>query len=63
MDIGYILWNLAFITPLFIIVLIWKYGKQNKIKYLLIGSLLIIILSLMFYSLSILIMFEDGLGS
>jgi membrane protein DedA with SNARE-associated domain len=60
--IGEILWFGIFLTPLLTIPLVWRIKTINKILRIIIGLLLAAIISLIFYSISIDILFRNGMG-
>jgi hypothetical protein len=51
-----------FITPFITIPLVWRYSSLNKVIRVLIGCLLAIPLSYIFWQISLLIIFRDGMG-
>jgi hypothetical protein len=60
--LGQILWYSIFITPIITIPIIWRISKLNKVLRLLLGILIAGILSLIFYVISLSIIFRDGMG-
>ena len=60
--IGQSLWFLMFVTPLFIIPLVWRLTQLRKTVRLLLGLLIAVGISLLFYCVSLLIIFRDGMG-
>lgn len=61
--IGIILWWSIFISPLFVVVIVYKKLKIKKLYRLLVGIAISALISLMLYLISISIIFRDGMGS
>mgnify|MGYP000592628466 CR=1 FL=1 len=61
--IGQIFWCAMFVTPLLTIPLAWKLIEETKPKRILIGLLLAIILSAIFFTISMEIIFRSGIGN
>jgi phosphotransferase system glucose/maltose/N-acetylglucosamine-specific IIC component len=60
--IGEIFWYLLFITPLITFPIVFKLSKGNNIYKIIIGILLALVLSVVFYFISLSILFRSGLG-
>lgn len=60
--IGQIIWFLIPFTPAITIPIVWKLLKRKWYYKLLIGLILALILSVIFYIVSISIAFRDGMG-
>lgn len=61
--IGQILWVLMFITPLLTVPLTLKYGKQRIVWKIIVGLAAACVLSLLLYSISLAIIFRNGMGN
>ncbi len=61
-SIGQILWFLMFLSPLICLFLCWKFLEIKKLFRILIGLLLGIAISFILYSISLAIIFRDGMG-
>jgi len=60
--IGSILWIAVFVTPFVTIPLVWRVSDANKITKIFVGIVLALILSCIFYYISLSIIFRDGMG-
>jgi len=60
--IGQIFWYAIPLTPLLTIPLVWRLSKQRKIVRVLIGLGFALVLSFIFYLISLAIIFRDGMG-
>jgi tryptophan-rich sensory protein len=61
--IGEILWFAMFFTPVITVPLVWRYNKSNtKTIRIIIGLVLALVLSLIFYMISMGILLRNGLG-
>jgi hypothetical protein len=57
-----ILWFAMFVTPFVTILLVWRVSDANKITKVIVGIVLALIISCVFYTISLLIIFRDGMG-
>ena len=50
------------ITPFITIPLVWRFSKLNKVIRVIIGLLIALLLSYLFWMISLSIIFRDGMG-
>jgi hypothetical protein len=60
--IGQILWFAMFLTPVVTIPLAWKLLPFKKVYRIIIGLLISLLLSFLFYHICLAIIFRDGMG-